>query len=337
MDLNKNYYQALGLDKNATDDDIKKAYRKAAVQHHPDKGGDAEQFKIINEANTILSDQSSKHEYDNKSPHGKTYNPRSTHDFFGGGNPFEDMFRNFSSFSYRQEPIENLDIKVQLDVTLQDIYQNKNKEIKYTRDVPCSYCDATGFEQDDDYSDCETCGTRGYNTQNGTVCQTCSGTGKKYKNTCKKCSGSKIGKKQESINIESIFNLQGSQNLLYRGLGNFSKNHRNKAGSLVIYINEIPNDLYERTDNGDLIYNLNLNFTDAILGKNFELKHLDDKTYNIKIPEKTEEGKKFKLSGKGLLQRNGVRGDLIIICNIIIDYSKISNDFITWLKTQSEQ
>lgn len=357
MDYNKNYYQVLGVDKNSAEADIKKAFRNLSKTHHPDKGGDANKFKEINEAHSILTDVQKKNQFDANSPHGKNYRVNTGFGGFGGnnrtnpfneayGNPYDAYKTNFgndieemlrrSGFKFQQEVIEELDIDLVINISLEDIYNNKAKEFTYIRNVHCTTCDGTGEMTMNGHVFCHHCNGKGrVMNPNGreSICGNCSGSGKITKKVCDDCNGSKVKLKKETLPLKGLFSLNEKQEVyLHPNLGNASKYYKSKVGKLVLHLNPIIGDRYKKSGK-DLYYKTKLDFKTAILGGLLEYEHLDGKIYSIKIPEKTNTAARFKLKEKGLLiNTNGNRGDLFIDIEIYVDYNKLKEEDIEILK-----
>lgn len=335
MDLNKNYYNILGVTNQSSEAEIKKAYRKKANETHPDKhGGDDSAFKDINGAYQILGDKNKKQEYDTKSPHGKNYTP---HQGFGFGfnmnagfnDPFSSIFesffnRGYSDFTFRkqrEEFKEDLDIIINLDVDLKRIYENKSITIKYKRKVKCNDCNGTGFDKKSHSESCEVCDGKGRDIY-GFVCNQCLGEGKIYTGTCTTCKGEKVLTREQDIILDKTASIRQSVKSVNRGFGHHSKFYRERVGSLIANINFIPNPDYE-IRNYDLHHTLNVHFQDAIDGEELIYNHIDDSKIKVKLPEKTKEGEIIRLKHLGLLDEMNNRGDLYIKVNIIIDYDRI--------------
>jgi molecular chaperone DnaJ len=346
MDYNKNYYQELGIDKNATEEDIKKAYRKLAHQHHPDKNqgdkGSEAKFQTINEANSILSDSKSKQEYDQRSPHGNAYSPFQP--FGGGGFPgggFEfhfggnagDMFSQFfgsdspfggggfNPFQRREEFMENLDINMNVTVNLKQIYLNENLNIQFKKFVSCDDCNGTGFDKQSHSDDCEIC--NGTGREHGQTCNYCKGDGKVYTGTCKTCNGEKIILKDAEVTMQNLSQLRNNIRNAHRGFGHQSKYYREKVGSLILNLIVDRNDKYEIVNGHELHQNLDIHFQDAIDGAEIIYTHIDDTTIKIKLPNKTKNGDIIRVKDKGLLMNEKQRNDLYLKINIIINYERI--------------
>lgn len=328
MDFNKNYYSILGVSKDASEEEIKKAYRKLAKEHHPDtnKNKDDSRFKEVSEAYSTIGDDKERQKYDVQSPHGKNFQPGFgdpfSHIFGGGGgfsfNPFDSFFRDI--FNRKEEFVENLDINLGVNITLKDVYNNKNIDIKYKHDVKCNVCNFTGFDPNSESFECETCDGKG--NDGFTTCKYCSGTGKIHTGTCSKCNGEKVISKDEELAFSNSYSIDGSFMKYMRGMGHQSKYYSNRVGTLNVQANYINDNRYIK-DGNNLIYPLNLHFQLAIDGFDFEYEHLDDKKYSLKIPARTKDGDLLRVGGKGLIIDGKKRGDLLIKINIIIDYDII--------------
>ncbi len=321
--MKQDYYNILGVDKNTSPEELKAAYRKKAKEHHPDKGGDAEQFKIINSAYETLSDPQKRREYDNPnqfsnfqgSPFGQEFNF-----------DFDSIFNQFNFGGHRkQEFREDLDIRLTVDIPFKTIYQDKPLEIKYYKNTPCSKCNYTGVEESDDSADCLHCDGKGHSTKfggNKTTCNYCHGSGKIHTKACSQCDGNKVESKLETITMDNVFILgEEPQRMAYRGSGHFSRYYPGRRGDLIILLNPIVDGKYLR-QGVNLLHQLDIDYRTAIEGGEIEYTHLDDKIYKIRISEKSNKGTKLKMTGKGLLQRDKkTRGDLIIELSIIINYA----------------
>lgn len=337
MDFNKDYYATLGVNKEATQDEIKSSYRKLAKEYHPDatQNHDDSKFKELSEAYGVIGDEQERQKYDVHSPHGKNFQPGFGNGFFRmningqefnpfgpfggfgfGGTPFDDPFFN-NIFHRKEEFIENLDLHKSINISLKEIYNNTNIPIKFTHNVKCDVCNHTGFDPNSDAYECDACDGKG--GDRFTKCRFCGGTGKIHTGTCTKCKGEKVISKEEEFGFSNTYAIDKSFVKYMRGMGHQSKHYANKVGTLVVEGNYIPDNRYIIEGN-NLIYPLNLHFQMAIDGFDFEYEHLDDKKYSLKIPPKTKDGDLLRVAGKGLLINQQQRGDLIIKVNIVIDY-----------------
>jgi len=339
MDFNKNYYATLGVNKEATAEEIKSNYRKLAKEHHPDakEGSDDTVIKELNEAYGVIGDEGERQKYDVQSPHGKNFQPGFGNQFFHmningqdfnpfpgggfgfnpfGGSPFNDPFFN-DIFNRREEFIENLDIHYPVNVTLKDIYNNANIPIKFKHDIKCDACNFTGFDPNSEEFQCDACDGKG--GDKFTKCKYCNGTGKIHSGPCNKCNTTKVISREEELAFSNTFQIDKSFVKYMRGLGHQSKHYANKVGTLIIEANYQHDDRYVR-EGPNLVYLLNLHYQHAIDGFMFEHEHLDGKKYSLKIPPKTKDGDILRVAGKGLLANAQQRGDLLVKVNVIIDY-----------------
>lgn len=339
MDINKNYYNTLGVKNNATSAEIKKNFREKANKTHPDKqNGDDTLFKNINEAYQTLNDKKKKQEYDIRSVHGNSYSSTSNfgnfgsfsfnHSPFDNNNPFsifEKFFdKGYEGFAFnkqREQFQEELDIIANINVDLKRIYENKPITIKYKRKIKCQSCNGTGFDRNSHSEICEICDGKGRDIYNF-KCEYCLGEGKIYTGTCKKCNGEKVIIKDQEIILEKTSIIRDSTRNINRGFGHQSKYYRQKIGSLIVNINFEKNENYEIKNDYDLHYIKNIHYQDAIEGKELIYIHVDQSQIKIKLPKKTKDGDTIRLKEKGLLKSFG-RGDLYIKINITIDYDKI--------------
>lgn len=342
MDYNKDYYQELGLDKNASDEDVKKAYRKLAHQHHPDKNqGDKKsenKFQRINEAQSILTDPKSRQEYDQRSPHGNAYsqNPFGNgfefhfgnggpgdmfSQFFGEGSPFGNPFGGGFNPFRREEFPENLDLAANVNINLKQIYLNDHINIKFQRNVSCDDCKGTGFDRKGLSDTCDVCEGLGKDRY-GKICTYCKGEGKIYSGKCKTCNGEKVVLKDTEITMQNLFQIRSSVRNIQRGYGHQSKHYAQKVGNLILNINLERNDDFIVVNNYELHKVIDVHYQDAIDGSEILYNHIDDTKIKIKLPTKSKNNDILKVKEKGLLVNESNRSDLFLKINIIIDYER---------------
>ncbi|MBK7633901.1 MAG: molecular chaperone DnaJ [Saprospiraceae bacterium] len=341
--MKRDYYEILGVDKNADEGTIKKAYRKVAMQFHPDRNpGDKaaeDKFKEAAEAYEVLSDANKKARYDRYghagvenmgggfSGGGMNMEDIFSHfgDIFGdGGSPFEGFFGQGGSRSRSGGGQKGSNLRIKVALTLEEIEAGVTKKIKVKKQVTCKSCNGSGAKDRNSVSTCGTCQGSGYvrqvkNTflgqmQTTVVCPTCNGTGKKITSVCTACRGDGRTMDEELIEIEIPAGVQEGMQLSMRGKGNAGQGG-GPAGDLLINIEEKAHDLFSR-DSMNIVYDLFLNFADAALGTNVEVPTLSGNV-KVKIPAGTQAGKIFRLKGKGLpsLQQYG-KGDQLINVNI---------------------
>ena len=303
----RDYYEVLGLKKDASEQDIKKAYRKLAKEHHPDKGGDSEKFKEISESYEVLSDKKRKEEYD----------------MYGhGGNPNQGFDMYHEHFRQQYRPTGS-NIGITIKVTLEEIFSGVEKTIKYNRLAPCNDCNGVGGH---DVCKCDKCGGTGTITKiintpvgqfrNMEICGSCKGSGESYKTECKSCKGTGVYTVQEEIKVNIPNGVNDGDTIAFYGKGNAIKN--GITGHAVIQIKEETHKSFIRYQ-ADLKYVKELSYYDAILGKPIEVNTIDGSIIKIDIPPYSNNSTVLRLRGKGMsVSGNGVRGDLMIHVTVII-------------------
>lgn len=345
----RDYYEVLGVDKNATPDEIKKAYRKKAIQYHPDKNpGDKEaeeKFKEAAEAYDVLSDPQKKARYDQFGHAGMG----GAGGFSGGGFSMEDIFSQFgdifgsafgggfgggfgSAFGggfgggRQQRVSRGSDIRIRVKLSLSDIAHGVEKTVKINKMVTCPDCGGKGAESDADIRTCDHCHGTGVVTkithtilgqmQTTSPCPYCGGEGRKVTKPCRKCSGSGLIKSAEEIKFKIPAGVREGMQLTVQGKGNAAK-AGGVPGNLLVVIEE-ENDTELKRDGDDLIYNLAISVPDAILGCTAEVPTVDGKA-KIKIEAGTQPGKVLCLRGKGIPSLNGYgTGDLLVNVQVYI-------------------
>ena len=339
----RDYYEILEVPKSASKEEIKKAYRKKAIQYHPDKNpGDKaaeEKFKEAAEAYEILSDDNKKARYDQFGHAGVS----GTGGFSGGGMSMDDIFSHFgdifsdlgmggfgySRFGGRQQSQRlsrgtNLRIKVRLN--LQEIAQGAEKKLKLRKYVTCKSCSGSGAEGSQGYSTCSACNgagqvTRITNTilgrmQTSSVCNSCGGTGKTITRKCTACYGEGIIQDEELITVNIPAGVAEGMQLTISGRGNAAR-RGGINGDLIVVIEEEPHSDLLR-DGNDLIYPLFVSISDATIGTTVEIPTIDGRV-KIKVEPGTQPGKILRLRGKGIPEVNGYgRGDLLVTVNVWI-------------------
>lgn len=295
----ENYYQILGVDENATQEDIKKTYRKLAMEHHPDKGGDEEKFKKISEAYDILGDENKKTQYDNQRK-----NP------FRGNSMFEDFFGGFHTQRKTAAPEKVVDVYI----GALESYKSVDKTIKYDRKHKCNTCDGQGGER----QTCNTCKGSGVNIITmGTglftqvfqqPCGTCKGQGSTFKTVCGKCNGNGTTLEKETLNIKIPHGIGDGQFLRAQQMGDY---YNGVYGNLLLrFFIETENN-FEKREN-DLIYNCTLNL-EEIQKEKIDIPHPAG-LLTITLPNEVDTAKPLRVKSKGY-KTNG-NGDLIIYLNL---------------------
>jgi molecular chaperone DnaJ len=323
--MSKDYYKILEVERNASAEEIKKAYRKQAMRYHPDKnGGDPqseEKFKECAEAFDVLSDPQKKQQYDTYGRVGDQGNP-----FEGFGFGMDDIFSRFGDIfgfgggSSRQTK-RGSDLRMTIRVNLNDIINGVLKNVKYIRQNKCKVCDGVGGK---DITTCLVCNGAGQRrivqqTPFGTVqqvvtCSTCEGKGQTHRTNCSNCRGQGTTPFEESVEINIPKGAVGGISLSLSQKGNWAKS--GIPGDLIIMIDEEVDPQFKRESN-NLVYDNTITVIDAILGKEQYLDTPHGKIKFMIIPG-TEHGKLVRIQGKGVpdISRNGQIGDLFIRMNI---------------------
>ena len=332
----RDYYEVLGVDKSASADEIKKAYRKLAVKYHPDKNpGDKEaeeKFKEAAEAYSILSDADKKAKYDQ---FGHAGVDGAGPDFSGGfgnlndilndlfGGAFGGGFGGFSGFGgfgggrggQQQRVYRGRDIRVRVKLTLEEIAKGVEKEISIEKSVPCPDCGGRGAKNNSDVRTCSACNGTGQvqrvvnsflgQTVTYSTCQQCGGEGKVITNPCRNCGGSGLVRKRETIRVKIPAGVEAGMQLTIQGEGHAAKNN-GINGDLLVVIEEQEHPNLKR-DGNNLYYTKIISMPDAILGAEVEIPCLDG-PYKIKVDAGTQSGTVVRLKNKGLPTVNGYGG-----------------------------
>lgn len=341
----KDYYKILGVPRDASEEEIKKAYRRLAHKYHPDKGGDEKKFKEINEAYQVLSDKEKRAQYDkfgrvfeeNVPPgyeygfQGQGFKDFNWDDFqeafsFGFGD-LEDLVEEF--FGARTRPKKDLrkgeDIHITLEVPLEKVLSDFLEEIVVPKMVKCSRCGGTGAEPGSNLKECPMCRGTGQvqqikRTMFGTitryvVCPQCNGEGYIPEKKCNVCHGEGRIKKREKIEINIPAGVDTDQVLKFPGKGNAGR-RGGKSGDLYVRIKIKEHPVFKRKGD-DLYTEKEIPFTLSVLGGKTEIKTLDKKTIILKIPSGTKSGEVFRIKGKGIPHfKSYGRGDMYVTIKI---------------------
>jgi len=310
------YYDILEVPRDDNQEDIKKAYRKKAMQFHPDKGGDETIFKQVQEAYEVLSDEQKRSNYDRFGSADGASN-----DFFN----INDFFSSFGMHSPFNQQRKAQDIKVILTLTIQETINGATKKIRYTKRSICDECSGSGAESLDNCSSCRGSGqvVEITNTFLGqmrrvTTCPKCRGMGKIAVKVCKKCKGSSTIQKEEELEFNIPVGCVSGNILSVTGAGHQAKEHI--AGDLHIVIQELPIENFKR-DGLNLITERHISISDAVLGTSFVIESPTG-NFKISVPNGCESGKILSVAGKGIPSQGGRNyGDLLI--RIIVDIPKI--------------
>lgn len=343
----RDYYEVLGLSKGASDDEIKKAYRKLAKKYHPDLNPDDKQaeanFKEVNEAYAVLSDSDKKAKYDQFGHAGVDEQGGFGGGGFGGFGGFGgmdvdlgDIFGSFfgggsSSASRRNGPQRGADIEQTIQLTFEEAAKGKAIELNVSRYEKCDECDGSGAKKGTSAETCSNCQGRGTVNvvkrtmlgmmQSTTTCPACGGKGKVIKEKCTKCGGSGQERKTKKINVKIPAGIDHGQTLTVRGEGHCGKNG-GPNGDVYVTVLIKPDKIFTR--NGyDVHCTMPITFIEATLGAELEVATLHGKV-KIKIPEGTQNGTSFRLRGEGIEKLRGSgRGDQYV--KILVEVPKKLN------------
>lgn len=346
MSTKRDFYEILGIPKEATAEQIKKAYRKKAIQHHPDKNPDdkasEEKFKEAAEAYEVLSDANKRARYDQYGHQGMGGGAGG----FGGGGfggfggdhmSMDDIFSQFGDIfgghfggggggrSSRQAN-RGSDLRVKVRLSLKDVAHGVEKKIKVKKAVSCSHCSGTGAEHGSSYTNCSTCNGSGRvtrvqrtilgNIQTQAACPSCNGEGKIITHKCSHCAGEGVRLEEDVMTINIPAGVQDGMQLSMRGGGNAAR-RGGVSGDLLILVEEEAHPELIRDEN-DLIYNLLLSFPMAAMGASVEIPTIDGKA-KMKIEAGTQPGRVLRLRGKGLPSVNGYgTGDLLVNISVYV-------------------
>ena len=358
MAQKRDYYEVLGVSKNATEDEIKKAYRKIAIKYHPDRNpGDKnaeEKFKEAAEAYDVLHDPQKRQQYDQFgfngpnmggfggfgdaagfsmddifSMFGDIFGGQGGTGGFGGGSGFGG-FGGFGGGG-RRKPTQHRgsDLRLRVRLTLQEIATGTSKKFKVRKDIACNHCHGTGAEGGSGSETCPNCHGSGVEIrtqqsifgtmQTQATCRVCGGEGKIIKNKCHHCHGEGIVKGEEVVEINIPAGVAEGMVVKVPGKGNAGK-HNGIPGDIQVFIEEEPNDTFIR-DGNNLLYNLLLDFPTAALGGTVEIPTIEGNNVKIKIEPGTQPGKTLRLRDKGLKSVQGYgneKGDLIVNISVYV-------------------
>jgi molecular chaperone DnaJ len=337
----KDYYKILGVERSASEEEIKKAYRKLAHQHHPDKnGGNDEQFKEINEAYQILSNKEKKAQYDN---FGGT--------FGGGANPFagfgdgvqwnvnpedmadlSDIFDSlFDQFGVkrRQTYKQGSDIEIAINISLKEAFQGLRREIKVGTHISCETCKGLGHDEKEGVDNCATCQGRGEvrverrtffgNFSQVKGCEQCSSRGQIPKKTCQKCKGKGRIAAERKVAIDISPGVEDGQIIKINGAGEAGE-QGNEPGDLYVQVRVSSHPSFTRK-RGDLLMTKEVKLTEALLGEKITIPDISGENFQVAIPSGFDFQEKLRIPGKGMPrfgERPGQynRGDLYITFNL---------------------
>ncbi|HEX6947910.1 MAG TPA: molecular chaperone DnaJ [Acidimicrobiia bacterium] len=344
--LDKDFYEILGVDENATADEIKKAYRKLAQKNHPDANPDdpgaEERFKQISEAYSVLSDAEQRRQYD------QVRRVAASGGGFGGFGPggfggyqqqvrIEDLEDLLGGFGFgdlfgfgtqRRGPQRGADIQTDLSISFEDAAHGVTTTINVRGPAPCSRCGGSGAEPGTSITTCPTCGGRGVVAQNqgffsfSQPCPQCGGSGRVISSPCTKCRGTGSEHRSRNLKLKVPAGVKDGSILRLRGKGAPGPGG-GPAGDVLVRIRVAPSKVFGRRGN-DLTLTIPISYTEATLGSRIEVPTLDG-AVKLKIPPGTPGGKTFRVRGKGIVPETGKAGDLLVTVQIAVP-SRVSKE-----------
>ena len=333
--MSDDYYDILGIGRNASDDEIKAAFRKLARQYHPDvnkEDGAEEKFKEINEAYGVLSDRDKRARYDRFGKEGlgnmggfRDY----TSDF---GDIFEELFGNLGGFGFstgrsRRSPRRGRDLQMQINLTFEEAVFGVEKEIEFQREETCSHCNGNGAEPGTSPERCTTCNGQGEVRQvrqtflgqmvQTATCPTCNGRGETISSPCKTCRGNGLERKTVKKKVQIPAGVDRGTQIRLAGEGG-PGTLGGPNGSLFLVLDVKPHKFFQRRDN-DIILNLDINVAQAVLGAEIDVPTIDGDE-KLSIPAGTQPGKVFTMKGKGVphVRSKNHRGNQKVIVNVAV-------------------
>lgn len=342
--MTKDYYAVLGVDKKATQDDIKKAFRKLAHKYHPDKaGGDEAKFKEVSEAYSVLSDEKKRREYDaygqafpGGQPGGGGGNPYGGFDFsqfqqgFGNGGmefDFGDIFGDiFGGRSQQMRAPRGRDVAIDLEIPFKDAAFGTDRTVLIGKVSTCDLCKGNGAKPGTELTTCTTCNGTGkiHETRRSILgqfssvraCHVCEGTGKIPKEKCPECKGHGVKRKEEEIKVNIPAGIDNGEMIRMPGQGEAVKS--GTPGDLYVKIHVKPHPTFRR-EGQHLIMDLPVKLTDALLGTTVSIETLEGKTLEVKIPVMRHVEELLRVAGKGI-PTGSSRGDLIIRLEVALPH-----------------
>jgi len=326
----RDYYDVLGVKKNASPEELKSAYRKLAIKYHPDKNPNdkaaEDKFKEAGEAYGILSDKSKKSNYDNFG-HAAFENGAGGQGGFGSGfsgsdfsDIFEDFFGDFGGgrkSSRRNSNSRGSDLRYDLSISLEEAYSGKKQNIQFSTSEKCNSCKGNGSKPGTNPDRCSYCGGNGRVRSNQgfftvqQTCPQCAGSGEEITNPCSDCNGQGSKQISKKISVTIPKGVDDGTRIRLAGKGEAGM-RGGSTGDLYLFINVESHKLFKRSD-VNLFFEFPISVADAALGTTIEIPTIDGKKGKIKIPDGTQDGKQFRLKGKGMpFMRRGDFGDLYV-------------------------
>ncbi|MFO0320823.1 MAG: molecular chaperone DnaJ [Bacteroidota bacterium] len=333
----KDFYEILGVSRSATDEEIKKAYRKLAIKYHPDKNPNdkaaEDKFKEAAEAYEVLSNSEKRQRY-NQFGHAGVGGASSGGGHYGGGMNMDDIFSNFGdifggafggqrSSGGGRRVVRGSDLRIKVKLNLSEVANGVEKKLKVNKFVSCKTCKGSGAKSGQ-FDTCKSCNGQGVQTrtqqtflgamQTQVTCSTCRGEGKIVKDKCNTCHGDGVVREEEILSVNIPAGVAEGMQLSVSGKGNAAP-RGGVNGDLLVVIEEEEHELLKR-DGSNLFYDSYVNFAEAALGSSIEIPTVDAKV-KIKIEPGTQSGKVLRLKGKGLPEINSYgHGDLLVNINV---------------------
>ncbi|HEX2792231.1 MAG TPA: molecular chaperone DnaJ [Candidatus Paceibacterota bacterium] len=335
--MSKNYYDILGVDKKATGDDIKKAFRKLAQTHHPDKGGDEAKFKEITEAYATLGDEKRRREYDSYGQSfgagggpGAGFGGFDFSGFQGGNAEFDlnDLFEGFGDMfgggGGRTRMKRGRDISIDIEVTFKESILGGKRAVLISKIGKCDTCNGTGAKPKTEMKTCATCNGAGrmHETRNSPLgaftsvrtCPECEGTGKVPSEKCATCSGRGVMKKETEIKIDIPVGIDGGEMIRMPGQGEAVKG--GVSGDLYVKVHVKPHPVFKK-HGLNLVMDMPVKLTDALLGTTVTIETIEGKKLEVKVPAMTAAEETLRIRGKGV-SIDGNAGDLLIRATVTL-------------------
>lgn len=353
----RDYYETLGVAKNASDSEIKKSYRKMAMKYHPDRNPNdkeaVDKFKEATEAYEVLKDSSKRSQYDQFGHNGPSMGGGGFggQGGFEGGFDFGDIFSNFGdifgdgSTKKRSVSSRGSDVRYNIEISLKEAYEGVSKNINFKIAAKCNDCDGTGSKDKDRYTDCQDCqGSGKVRAQQGffiveRTCGSCQGSGKVIKNPCGTCNGEGRVQKEKKLVVKIPAGVDEGNRIRISGEGE-AGSRGGENGDLYVFVIVKNHELFSRDDN-DIYCEIPLKFTTAALGGNIEVPIIDGTKAQLKIPQGTQSGQQFRLKSKGMsiLNSGSRRGDMFVKAAIEtpVNLSKEEKDILSKLDQMMEK
>ncbi|MGQ4555253.1 molecular chaperone DnaJ [Halobellus sp. GM3] len=349
--MSEDFYDVLGVSRDATEDEIKQAYRKKATEYHPDVSDEPdaeEKFKQVKKAKEVLTDDEKRQMYDQlgherfeqaekRGGVGGGAGGRGQGNPFGGmggggqGSPFEDIFSQFfggggqGGRQQRNRPRQGQNLRTQVALDLEEVYEGVEKQFTVTRPEQCTTCNGRGHPADADVSTCPECNGQGQTTsvrdtplgrvQQTRTCPRCEGTGETYSETCSTCRGDGITREEATLSVDIPAGIRDGQTLRMEGEGAPGENG-GPNGDLLIDVAVRDHEAFER-DGDDLYHRHPISFPKAVFGATVEVPTVDGTT-ELDVPAGTQSGEEFRVRGEGMPHLRGRgRGDLYVQVQVV--------------------